>query len=366
MKSIEKGRAKSEKVLIMVGTRKGLFLFHSKDRRHWKMTGPFLKGKDINHAMYDRRTGRLFATSNDAWFGSEIVWSENLGKTWASAKKNPAFSAASGLKLDRIWHLEPGHSSEPDVIYAGVAPASLFRSEDRGVTWKEISSLSQHPTRSRWHPGAGGLCLHSIVVDPSNAKRLFVGISAVGVFRSEDEGKTWETANRGTRAEFMPNKYPEFGQCVHKLLMSSDGNLFQQNHCGMYRSENGGRKWVEITRGLPSDFGFPLGIHPHKPSTIFVIPLQGAEFRCPPKGELKVYRSRNGGKTWQGSSRGLPGKQAFCSVFREGMAVDDLAKPGVYFGTSSGSVFFSLDEGSSWKAVAENLPTIVSVEVART
>src|SRR5579872_199207 len=277
----------NSKVLLLVGTKKGLFIFSSEDRKHWRRTVPFQTGREINHAAYDPRSGRVYACANDSWFGCQIAWTPDLGKAWETATESPKFAESSGLKLDRIWHIEPGRSSEPNVLYAGVAPASLFRSEDSGKTWNEVSTLTQHPTRERWHPGAGGLCLHSVVVNHSNPQQMFVGISAVGVFRTDDGGKTWNVANKGTRAEFLPDKYPDFGQCVHKLLMAPDGGppaLFQQNHCGMYRSNDAGRSWTEITKGLPSDFGFPLALHPRKNGTLYVLPLKGAEFRCPPEG----------------------------------------------------------------------------------
>jgi hypothetical protein len=355
-----------KKTLLLAGTKKGLLLFTSTGRKRWQLHGPFVTGKEIHHAVYDERNGRIFATSNDAWFGSQIVWSDNLGKTWKTAKKSPAFAAGSGLKLDRIWHIEPGCASEPKTIFAGVAPAALFRSDDTGVTWKEVTTLSQHPTRSRWHPGAGGLCLHSIAVDPADAQRMFVGISAVGVFRTTDGGKTWHTANRGTRAGFLPVKKPEFGQCVHKLLMprADSSLLFQQNHCGVYRSENSGESWTEITRGLPSDFGFPLGIHPREARTIYTLPLVGAEFRCVPEGKLRVFRSRNGGRKWNALTRGLPQEKVFVSVMREGMATDRRDPAGVYFGTNTGKIFASRDEGDSWDTLADNLPPVYSVETA--
>lgn len=352
--------------LLLAGTKKGLFLFTSRDRLRWESTGPFHSGREINHAIYDSRNGSIFAAVNDAWFGCEVVRSADFGRSWRSASRNPAFAAESESKLERIWHIEPGRPGEPDVLYAGVAPAALFGSWDGGETWSEISSLTNHPSRSRWEPGAGGLCLHSIVVDPTRPSRMFVGISAVGVFRSDDAGKSWQPANKGTRADFLPDKFPEFGQCVHKLLLG-DGKrslLFQQNHCGVYRSENGGESWVEITAGLPSDFGFPLAIHPHQPDTIYVIPLQGAEFRCPPEGKLRVFRSRDGGRSWDALGEGLPQKDAYVGVYREGIATDTADPVGIYFGTNTGKIFASRDEGDSWSTLADNLPPIYSISAA--
>src|ERR1039458_3617798 len=240
--------------LLPAGTKKGLFLFASTDRRRWKRSGPFQPGREINHAICDPRDGRIWAAANDSWFGCELACSSDLGKTWTNTPLK--FPEQSGVKLDRIWHLEPGRASQPRVLYAGVAPAALFRSEDGGQSWNEVASLTQHPTRERWHPGAGGLCLHSIVIDNSRAQQMFVGISAVGVFRSGDDGATWQVANKGTRAEFLPDKYPDFGQCVHKLLLGAGESplLFQQNHCGVYRSSDAGKSWREISAGLPSDF----------------------------------------------------------------------------------------------------------------
>ena len=352
--------------LLLVGTKKGLFIFTSADRGRWAMRGPFLRGKEVHHAIRDPHTGRIFATANDLWFGSEIVFSDDLGETWTAAKRSPAFAEGSGLKLERVWHIEAGRAAEPGVVYAGVSPAALFRSEDAGETWSEVTGLTAHPTRERWHPGAGGLCLHSIQLDATNPLRMFVGISAVGVFRTDDGGATWQTMNRGTRAEFQPEKYPEYGQCVHKLLMAPGASdvLFQQNHCGVYRSTDAGASWEEITAGLPSDFGFPLGVHPRDPQTIYVLPLQGAEFRCPPEAKLRVFRTRDGGRTWQALTEGLPQNDAFASVLREGMAVDAGDPVGIYFGTNTGKIFSSIDEGDTWRLLADDLPPVSSLSVA--
>ena len=353
-------------IVVLAGSKKGLFLFKSSDRKRWQLRGPFLKGREIHHAVYDRRSGRILATSNAEWSTPEIVWSGNLGKTWNPAKRSPAFPKESGARLERIWHIEPGRLREPKVLYAGVAPAALFRSEDSGATWEEVRSLSQHPTRFRWRPGGGGLSLHSIVVDPTNAQRMFVGISAVGVFRTDDGGQSWQTANRGTRADFLPVKKPEYGQCVHKLLLAGGkpSLLFQQSHCGVYRSANGGVSWEEITKGLPSDFGFPLAIHPRKPETIYVLPLEAEKFRCVPGGRLRVFRSQNGGKSWKALTRGLPQANAFVSVLREGMAVDQCNPAGIYFGTNTGKIFASRDDGDTWQLLADNLPPIYSIAAA--
>jgi photosystem II stability/assembly factor-like uncharacterized protein len=353
-------------LLLLVGTKKGLFLFTSANRRRWSVKGPFQPGREINHAIYDKRSGRVFAAANDSWFGCEVASSPDLGEHWETALLNPKFPENSGLKLERIWHIEPGRAKESGVLFAGVAPAALFRSEDNGQTWGEVTSLASHPTRAKWHPGAGGLCLHSIVVDHAHPRQMFVGISAVGVFRTEDGGATWDTANDGTRAEFLPEKRPQYGQCVHKLLMTGGDSpvLYQQNHCGVYRSDSGGRSWHEISAGLPSDFGFPLALHPRDPDTLYVIPLQGAEFRCPPERKLRVFRSRDAGNHWSALSGGLPEGDFFGGVYREGMAADSLAPAGLYFGTNTGKVFSSDDEGETWRLLADNLPPVYSVSAA--
>ena len=353
--------------IAIIGTSKGLFFLRGNaSRSRWELLGPFLSGVEINHATYDNRSGAVYATANSPLFGSEIVWSKDLGGQWEHASRNPKFSQESGLTLERIWHVEPGLPQHPKVLYAGVAPAALFKSEDSGETWEEVVGLSNHPTRPRWQPGAGGLCLHTIIPDPQDDKRMHVAISAAGTFRTDDGGRSWRPLNMGVRAEFLPQRYPEFGQCVHKMVMSPEKSsvLFQQNHCGVYRSDDGGEKWEEITSGLPSEFGLPMAIHPRETSTIYVIPLQGPEFRCPPEGKLRVFRSRNGGHSWEPLTRGLPQKNAFMGVYSEGMAMDALEPAGVYFGTNTGKVYFSGDEGDTWRFIADNLPPVSSVSVA--
>lgn len=355
----------TKKILLLAGTKKGLFFFTSRDRKSWKRSGPFLQGKEINHAVLDARNGRVFATSNDSFFGNEIVWSEDEGKSWTSAKKNPSFPSESGLKLDRIWHIAPAlHDSK--TLYAGVAPAALFRSVNNGETWDEVIGLTQHPSRPKWMPGMGGLCLHSIALDPANPNRIFVGISAAGVFRTDDGGSTWRPLNKNVRAEFMPDKYPEFGQCIHKLRIAPGNSsvLFQQNHCGMYRSDDAAESWTEISPGLPSDFGFPIAVHPRETQTAYVIPLKGAEFRCPPDGKLRVFRTRDGGRKWEALSKGLPQDGAFCGMYREAMGTDSLPSAGIYFGTNTGKIFASGNEGDAWFELADNLPPVYSISVS--
>lgn len=353
----------ANKVLLLAGTKKGLFLFTSRDRKRWDVQGPFQKGKEINHAVRDAHSGRIYATANDPFFGSQLAWSDNGGKTWKSPKRSPAFSPKSKLTVDRYWNIACADSKQ---LYVGVAPAGLFHSDDAGKTWSEVLGITNHPTRKKWQPGAGGMCLHSIALDPSNPKRMFVGISAAGVFRTDDAGKTWAPMNRGTRADFMPVKYPELGQCVHKLRMATGNSsvLFQQNHCGMYRSDNAGASWTEITKGLPSDFGFPCAVHPRETMTAYFVPLNGAVGRCPPDNKLRVYRTRNGGKKWDSLTKGLPQSGAFFGVYREAMHTDTLDPAGIYFGTNTGKIFASRDDGDSWYALADNLPPVFSISVS--
>jgi len=361
--------AKLRKVLVLVGTRKGAFIFHSDlGRKSWKMEGPFFTGMNVHHFIADpRNAGKtMYAAANNDWFGSDIHRTHNGGKTWLRTKEGVRYEKDSGLDVKRLWHIRPGRASEPGVVYCGVDPAGLFRSEDHGETWSEVKGLNRHETRSRWQPGAGGMIVHTILLDPGAPTRMYVAISAAGVFRSDDGGLTWAPRNKGTRAEFLPDKRPELGQCVHKLALAPGvpGLLYQQNHCGVYRSDSAGDSWTEISKGLPSDFGFPIAVHPHDPKTIWVLPLRGAEFRVVPNGRLAVYRSTNSGKSWQMQTGGLPTKNAYETVLREAMSTDPCDPAGVYFGTENGQVWFTRDEGKKWQVLADHLPGVLSVEAA--
>lgn len=273
----------------------------------------------------------------------------------------------SGLAVKAIWHIEPGPAGQPGVVYAGVEPAGLFKSLDGGATWQEVLGLNRHPSRERWMPGAGGLCLHTVVPDPVDPARLTVAISSGGAFRSLDGGESWSPINQGVRADFLPDPYPDLGQCVHKLALhrKRPGTLYQQNHCGVYRSRNGGDCWEDIGEGrLPSRFGFAMACHPHDPETIYTVPLQSDQVRLTPEGRMAVWRSRDGGESWQGMTCGLPGPDAHLVTLREGLATDTLDEAGVYAGTTAGQIFCSRDEGAHWQTLAAYLPPVLSLEAA--
>jgi len=352
--------------LILAGTRKGLFLLRGdEDRREWKVNDPLLPGWEIFHAVVDPRDGMLYACTNSFVYGATVHRSSDLGQTWERAEEL-GLPEESELKLERTWHLEPGHESQPETLWLGGAPGVLFRSDDRGKTWEPVRGVVEHPTREQWNPGAGGMCCHSIQLDPSDANRLYIGISAAGVFRTDDGGERWSPANKGTAADFMPDPYPEVGQCVHKLLVhpSRPDRLWQQNHCGVYRSDDRGESWERLDgNGLPSGFGFPIALHPREPDTAFVVPEEGAENRVTCNGRLGIYRTRDGGASWAERPQGLP-TPAWSAVMRESMASDGLDPVGIYLGTQSGSVFVSPDEGESWVEAARQLPPILSIEVA--
>ncbi|MBI2936554.1 MAG: exo-alpha-sialidase [Chloroflexi bacterium] len=358
-------------VVLLVGTKKGLFLFKgNKQRSLWGMSGPFLNGTDINHATVDPRTGTVYATANDPWFGQRVAISQDMGKTWHDNRSSPKFADDSERTVERLWRIEPGRPLETGLLYCGVGPAALFRSEDAGETWAEVTALNNHPTRDRWFPGMGGLITHSIVLDPEDANRMWVAISAAGVFRTDDGGKTWHPMNSGLKnvlAKYDPQAelHPEVGQCVHHLVHAAGEGprLYAQTHWGTYRSDDGARTWTEITAGLPSDFGMVIAGHPRNPNVAYVVPLQGAEFRCPPEGKLRVYRTSDAGKTWEALTKGLPQKNAFMGMYREGMDTDSLEPAGLYMGTNTGHLYVSADEGETWRRLTANLPPVSSVNV---
>ncbi len=349
----------AQRVSLLIGTPKGAFILDADaGRRQWSLRSPQCEGWPVHDISVEPGTNALLAAASSEWYAPAVWRSDDLGETWTHSSEGLTYGD-DGPKLTRVWNVMAAHG----VVYAGVEPAGLFRSRDKGQTWAHVEGLTNHPTRAEWQPGNGGLCLHSIVPHPADPDRVWVGISAVGVFETQDGGESWELRNKGTRQEFGPERFPEFGQCVHKLVIAADGHerLYQQNHCGVYRSENGGRDWDEITEGLPSEFGFPMAAHPRDPQTVWTIPLEGYG-RMMPGAAAAVWRTNDAGKSWLQATEGLPEHDAYLGVLREAMAVDRMDPVGVYFGTSTGKVYGSTDEGRTWGLVAENLPRIFSVE----
>jgi hypothetical protein len=354
-------------IVVLVGTKRGLFVLSSQDRTRWDITPPTLKGRRIFHAILDQRNGqRLFAAENGDFFGSFLRYSDDFGVTWHEPQRGIQFPEGSREKLTNIWVIEPGRANEPGVIYAGIDPASLWVSADSGVTWELNAALANHPTRERWEPGAGGLCLHTIVPDPSDSARMWIGISAVGCLRTDDGGQSWVFANKNVRAGFLPDPYPEFGQCIHRFVQHPDQPdvLYQQNHCGIYKSTNAGDDWIDIQHNLPSEFGFPIALDVHHPDTLFVV-VEDPESRNNIGQHFSVYRTQDAGERWEPSTEGLPaGPGVMLGVLRHAMCADTQDPCGVYVGTNTGQLFASNNRGDSWQLIADFLPPIYSVTTA--
>ena len=358
--------------LLLVGTMKGAFLFRSNaQREEWDEAGPYFPGRSIYALAYDGRNDRqrLWAAVNSPFWGSFLSSSNDFGKTWSDPETyNIKFPEGSEVSLKQIWQIAEGPSSEPDTLYCGVEPAALFKSTDAGATWSLERGLFDHPHRTQWMPGGGGLCLHTILTDPTNTERLFVAISTGGVYRTDDGGKNWQPRNKGICARFLPpdQQYPEWGQCVHKVVRhpSNPNRMFLQHHWGVYRSDDAGDSWNDIGKGLPSDFGFAMEIDPHDANTVYIIPIESDEFRCTPEAKLRVYRTQNGGESWQALNEGLPQEDAFETILRDSMKADRSNPTGLYFGTRSGKLFGSKNGGNAWASIREGLPPITCVKTA--
>jgi photosystem II stability/assembly factor-like uncharacterized protein len=351
----------TRRLLLLLGTKKGAFILDGTETRDtFTVRGPFCETMPIQHLAWDQATASLLAGAGSPWYGP-IVWrSADLGETWTQSSEGLTYGD-DDPKVTRVWNLTRGL----DGLYAGVEPAGLFRSDDDGQSWTHVKALREHPSTPDWQPGNGGLILHSIVPHPSDPARMWVGISSVGVFETRDGGASWTSRNVGVKAVGQPDEFPETGQCVHKFGLHPDRPdvLYQQNHSGAYRSDDGAASWASMNDGLPSTFGFPLAIHPHDPKTVYLVPLNGDDRgRYMPDGRVAIWRSRDSGGTWQPLTDGLPARNAFVGVLREASAVDRLDPAGVYVGTSTGQVFASRDEGDHWKVLVDYLPPISSVE----
>lgn len=355
--------------LLLVGTTKGAFLIRSNaQRKRWKVGGPYFHGQEVYAMAFDDRDGqhRIWASTLGIW-GTLLRYTCDFGKSWTNPQESPIrFPSDSGVSLKNIWQITLGRPEEPGVMYCGVEPAALFESRDRGETWSLVRGLFDHPHRHRWMPGNGGLALHTILPDPADDQRMYVAISSGGVYRTDDGGLSWSPKNQGIRTTFLPGKYPEFGQCVHKIVLhpARPERLFLQNHWGVYRSDDRGDNWTDIGNGLPSDFGFAMVMHPRNPDYVYIVPVESDEFRCTCDGRLRIYRTRNSGVSWEPLMRGLPQKGAHETVLRDGMTVDSFDPFGIYFGTRSGKLFGSIDEGRTWEKILDGLPPIVCIRTA--
>jgi hypothetical protein len=356
--------------LVLVGTMKGAFILRSNaQRRQWDVGGPYFPGHAVYALAFDARAGRhrLWAGPNSMHWGGMLHSSDDFGRSWTNpVEANVKFPQGTETALKQIWQIAPGRAAEPDTLYCGVEPAALFVSRDAGASWTLVEGLWNHPQRPKWQPGGGGLCLHTILLDPERPGTIRVAISTAGMYVTDDGGASWHPSNKGVRAVFLPDKYPEFGQCVHKVVQSRQqpSRMFLQNHWGLYRSDDRGESWIDVANGVPSDFGFPIALHPQRADTAWIVPLESDEFRCTPQGRLRVYRTRDAGAHWDPMTNGLPQDGAYETVLRDGMSVDAASPTGVYFGTRSGKVFGSSNEGDDWSVLVDGLPPVIAVKTA--
>ena len=365
------------KVRVLVGTKKGAFVLSSDaSRKSWKVDGPHFAGWEIYHLKGSPADpDRLYASQSSGWFGQVLQRSNDGGQTWEAAGNEFKYEGTPGThvwydgsphpwEFKRVWHLEPS-LKDPDTVYAGVEDAAFFKSTDGAKTWTELPGLRTHESAGGWAPGAGGLCLHTVVIDPTNTDRMFIAISAAGVFRTDDGGKSWRPTNRGLKSNTMPEQEAEVGHCVHRIAMhpSRPKTLFMQKHWDVMRTDDGAESWQDIGGNLPTDFGFVVDVHAHEPNTVYVIPITSDSHHFVPEGKLRVYRSRSGGNEWEALTKGLPQKDCYVNVLRDAMAIDSLDSCGVYFGTSGGQVYASPDAGDTWAPIVRDLPPVLSVEV---
>ena len=369
-------------VRVLVGTKKGAFVLTADGRRDkWEVSGPFFAGWEIYHVKGSPvDPNRLYASQSSGWFGQVLQRSDDGGKTWAAVGNKFAYAGADPdgkagthqwydgtphpWEFKRVWHLEPS-LTDAATVYAGVEDAALFRSTDDGQSWSELPGLRKHGSGPHWQPGAGGLCLHTIVLDPKDEKRMYIAISAAGAFRTDDGGESWKPINRGLRSAHIPNPEAEVGHCVHHIAMHPQrpGVLFMQKHWDVMRTDNAGDEWAKVSGNLPTDFGFCIDVHAHEPETIYVVPIKSDGEHFPMDGQLRAYRSRSGGDEWEALTKGLPQRDCYVNVLRDAMGVDSLDKCGVYFGTTGGQVYCSADAGDSWAPIVRDLPAVLSVEV---
>lgn len=364
-------------VRLLAGTRKGGFVLTSDDsRKKWQLDGPLFSGWEIYHMKGSiQNPDRIYASQSNGWFGQHIQRSDDGGQTWNPVNNEFVYEGVAGThqwydgspkpwEFKRVWHLEPS-GTDAETVFAGVEDAALFKSIDGGQSWIELSGLRNSETGPKWQPGAGGMCLHTIIVDPNNQDRIYVAISAAGVFRSTDDGKSWKPINRGLRSEYIPDPNAEIGHCVHKVAIhrSKPETMYMQKHWDVMRSDDGGDSWYEISGDLPTDFGFVVDVHAHDPETIYVVPIKNDREHFPPDGALRVYRSKSGGGRWEPLTKGLPQQNCYVNILRDSMTVDTLDECGVYFGTTGGQIYASVDAGDSWDSIVRDLPPVLSLEV---